>query len=48
MYAMDMISNDNYYKPQNSDILQKIDCDNINSNLNGGEISNIDRTTLNG
>ena len=35
--AMDMVANDNYYKSKDSDILKKIDCDNINSNLNGAE-----------
>lgn len=33
----DMVANDNYYKSKDSDILKKIDCDNINSNLNGAE-----------
>ena len=46
--AMNMVANDNYYKSKDSDILKKIDCDNINSNLNGEEISTIDPTTLNG
>ena len=47
--AMDMVANNNYYKSKDSDILKKIDCDNINSNLNGGErLVPIDPTTLNG
>jgi len=33
-YAMDM-ANDNYYKSQNSDFIQKIKCNNINANVNG-------------
>ena len=45
----DMVANDNYYKSKDSDILKKIDCDNINSNLNGAErLGTIDPTTLNG
>ena len=35
-YAMDM-ANDNYNKYQSSDLIQKIKCNNINSNFNGVE-----------
>jgi hypothetical protein len=45
-YSNDM-TNDNYYKSQNSELLKKIKCNNINANLNGVDVSLGDPTSNN-